>query len=578
MLSLASYNELDFIFSTHKILKNNDNLDNIYGTVRGTSVDLKNNYTEKVAKTTSYVVYKNPKVYGTKNIIEYYKKTSFNSDENENVYYKNQYSKLIRDFSKKEYKSLRLKASDFVYLKKLGVYPINRLWILRRFPEFSYIPYNLLELGESGPSPISTIVGWIEKDENNFLSLSVNETWTTIDKRLDQVILKAINEATGMNSESIIPIPLFATGALFYLLKKMDIVTNFDQYNLPQGNPFVLNVAASRTSGDSADVPFANNTKFSIKLETEYEQKFIGDIDPGSAMLDIIYNCLRMGSSDVDYVLKGSSDIVKKIRTAAVSGNDVGAWIEVVSSIVSAFVYAVTSIASDLMGLFDSFIGEKEKKEKTEPDGGTGKSNDNSDTSKSQELINKFNEQFSSFSGALLSIGGNVAKSVLASTIARWRYALYASIALMTGENSTPYHLTIGNPYSPFISINNITVSEVTIDFSNELAFNDLPVSMKVSITANVGRPLGTNELIRIFNNGYARVYSGDKQKNTPKTDTEQQSNQQSSQQQNPVQDNAQKEQNNNEQNAQQNTEQNTQQNSQQNSQQNTEQNAQQTS
>jgi hypothetical protein len=47
-----------------------------------------------------------------------------------------------------------------------------------------------------------------------------------------------------------------------------------------------------------------------MTLKTSYEQKFIGDVDPGSAMLDIIESLTYMGTRDTRFVFNGNSSII----------------------------------------------------------------------------------------------------------------------------------------------------------------------------------------------------------------------------------------------------------------------------
>ena len=107
----------------------------------------------------------------------------------------------------------------------------------------------------------------------------------------------------------------------------------------------------------------------------------------------------------------------------------------------------------------------------------------------------------------IASLGEGLIQSILASTVAKWRWALKGSLALMTGENSTPWHLTIGNPYSPFVSLGNVVVDNVELVFNNEFAFNDMPTLLKVKVTVRLGRSLGSQEIFQMFNNGYNRTY-----------------------------------------------------------------------
>jgi hypothetical protein len=80
----------------------------------------------------------------------------------------------------------------------------------------------------------------------------------------------------------------------------------------------------------------------------------------------------------------------------------------------------------------------------------------------------------------------------------------------MTGgkNSSTPWHLTIGNPYSPWLSTNHIIVKSATISTSTELTYNDMPQWVTAKIMCEFSRSLGKQELLRMFNNSCRRTYS----------------------------------------------------------------------
>ena len=100
--------------------------------------------------------------------------------------------------------------------------------------------------------------------------------------------------------------------------------------------------------------------------------------------------------------------------------------------------------------------------------------------------------------------------SILTSTVAIHRYKLRGSIELRTGgkDSSAPWHLTLGNPFSPWINTSHIIVKSATLEPSAELGFNDMPQKLTVKFTCVFSRSLGKQELMRMFNNSYRRTYS----------------------------------------------------------------------
>ena len=86
--------------------------------------------------------------------------------------------------------------------------------------------------------------------------------------------------------------------------------------------------------------------------------------------------------------------------------------------------------------------------------------------------------------------------------------ALRGSIAMFTGDSSTPWHLTIGNPNAPIISMSRVYVKNIEISHTGEMLYNDIPKFINVSITVDQSRNLGKNEIANIFGIKYNRVYS----------------------------------------------------------------------
>ena len=84
------------------------------------------------------------------------------------------------------YPALQLRSQDFAYCKNLGVYPNNRLIVLRRFR--NGIPDNLFDYYEKDSpindleylQPISTLINWI-KPNQEFIRLRFNEVWGDFD-------------------------------------------------------------------------------------------------------------------------------------------------------------------------------------------------------------------------------------------------------------------------------------------------------------------------------------------------------------------------------------------------------------
>jgi hypothetical protein len=565
---MAHYSEMNFLFSDDNRTKIIDQIETMS---RGGS-DLN---THNIFDDTKIVVYKsktqNP------NIKNYIKNTVYKYESDNK---KNPYIQILDDFGIKNSPSpgLIIKASDLAYLKELGVYPMNRMVILRRFPEGCFVPNNLDE--EMKVRPISTIIGWIPPDKN-FGSITFNETWGVHTERFDQLIGKILKDTTGIDiAGALIPIPDFAQGILFEFYKHMKITDQggsedvddegfilsdgkkvdsyWDYNNLPIGDPNVLREGPFRD-------PDGQNilSSFSFEFDTTYEQKLIGDVDPGSAMLDIIDNIYAMGTSNMKFYWSDNSPMIKAAKnTAKEGGNDIEAWWRFVKEFMSAFWEGMIEMLKGGKETLNRMIKDAKDKnnvEKQDSEAATIKKEKediaaqnkinnyqsilkrgtdittNPPKPLSEERKKWYNDEIKKLQDSIassdledelnpaakvLEASGvmvdvmidfikNVADTILASTAYIHRFKIRGGIELMVGgkDSSTPWYLTIGNPYSPWLASNHIKVKTATIETSMEMGYNDQPQWIKATFSCEFTRNLGKQELMRMFNNTFKRTY-----------------------------------------------------------------------
>ena len=478
---MAHYSEMDFLFSNITNREDvNSQLDNF---------DNKRN----IFDNSKYVVYKTKDGSGSgTNKIKSYLNTTVYKNENISI---NPYIQLIRDFDKVQGNpgaGLRINAADLAYLRELGVYPINRMAILRRFPEGCFV---LEDLNEMKIEPISTVIGWI-KPTDNFGKINFSETWTTIDRRFDQVLNDIIKKAMGgAEGTALVPIPDFAQGMLFelynraHLLDKSGVdettdetyenfdpnaflhptsnsLTNTDKgangattsnswglNNIPVGNPNLL------LQGPWRDPESQNLTSdFTFELETNYEQKLLGDVDPGSAMLDIMDNLMTMGTSNMVFYWGDNSPIIKSARDASSGkGNNLNAWWDMVAKILVGFWEVITKFFTDTYQKMkenlekaknDSAKTEQSNKDRTAEETRLKKEVENAkpeEKESKQAALDKFYQDGTSsktesvFNGAKQKIDGAIdfiapfLQSILTSTLSINRFKLRGSLELMVG-------------------------------------------------------------------------------------------------------------------------------------------------
>lgn len=79
--------------------------------------------------------------------------------------------------------------------------------------------------------------------------------------------------------------------------------------------------------------------------------------------------------------------------------------------------------------------------------------------------------------------------------------------ALLTGDPTGQWHLTIGNPMNPMMMIGNLACTDSSVSFEGPLGFEDFPSKMKVEITLKPARMRDKGEIESMFNAGRGRMY-----------------------------------------------------------------------
>ena len=486
----------------------------------------------------------------------------------------NPYLSLLEDSEIKESTgALHLTYNDFIYLRDIGVYPINRLIILRRFssapisPDLTTGGYNQKTHSDGGVTnknplgkPLSTVIGWVKNDDDIF-NMSFNEIWKTQDKWVHDLVREIINDQFGVDIGNIFPMPGWGQSMMFSFLNKLGW-TDYNGQNLPIGDANLLRTGITRetdTTGLSSNISF--------KLETTYELKYVNDMDPTLVFHQIISNIMTMGTENIKFLFKGGSNMSQLM--SFISNPNLSSLITMVSDLVNQIITEVKSQLSILTqkmkgskdeanfnkevskikekNLSDQEIVDKanakkgdntanpaQKEELYYYDGGAKSINEQEHskaliqstslyekkrdadateqakqhtqkTSKLDKILN-FKSSLATSSTVIDMVVGFV-NSILASTVARYKWPLRGAIAQSTGMNLTPWHITIGNPLAPIISMNYIKVDSVELKLSGDLMYNDLPRFINVTISVSNARPLGKQEMLKFFGVKFKREY-----------------------------------------------------------------------
>lgn len=70
------------------------------------------------------------------------------------------------------------------------------------------------------------------------------------------------------------------------------------------------------------------------------------------------------------------------------------------------------------------------------------------------------------------------------------------------------WHLTIGNPKRPIMSLGNMIITNTTIEHCGPLGIDDFPTGLKVTVELDRGKPRDLRDIERIYMQGNDRIYS----------------------------------------------------------------------
>ena len=383
-----------------------------------------------------------------------------------------------------QYPALQLRGQDFAYCKNLDTYPNNRLIVLRRFK--NGVPDNLFDYATPETindnnflQPLSTLINWV-KPNQEFLRMNFNENWEKYESSIMETLASTFGKdgiggkiskegfVNSVVSNGIVGIFMDSLGEADKQFKQESGV-NYLERNF-EGNPNLIKSAKKRKTGGGG-----LNSKITFDLTFEYEMRYINGIDPGVAMLDLISNCMRMGTSTSEFrfaipALKENTAIKK-----AIEGN-FSIEFEKVESAINAFTEKITKTVNTII---------KKGKEELE------------DKSTSDILEDATN-------------------TALKFVISRYRENLKAALSVDTGLESGIWHVTIGNPKNPIVSCGDLILTNSSLSLGKELGYNDFPNEFSIKYDLESARERGRDELERVFNCGRGRIYTYNKASNNP--------------------------------------------------------------
>lgn len=386
--------------------------------------------------------------------------------------------------------------ADFAYCKWFGKISNNHLITLRRYTH----PVNAsLELpdwdsttskdenkkdvkGEPFKAdfahlPMAQAVTWFGaetgNDLNSFMSFTAGLKWKELKSQINQVEEDQTDNTSnskGSLQKGMFKMISIITGEGDIMNDTRDGMNKNDPYN---GGPYSNRVQGPVNCIDSTyarDRGFKFDQSFTVKFQ--YSARSINNINTKAAMLDIIGNMLVL-TYGVGAFWGGMNKCVGTIK-AYPWKEGMKAWFAGDPlRFMKAMKNAVSAASNNIKSVLDQLA--KNPKETLKQIAGMGAK--------------------AAFGQMVKALGDNPQQSI--------QYK-----ALSTGEPVGEWHMVIGNPYNPIMTIGNLICDGCKFEFGKELGPDDFPTELTCTVTLKHGLPLDRIGIESLFNRGWGRVYT----------------------------------------------------------------------
>jgi hypothetical protein len=386
-------------------------------------------------------------------------------------------TQAIIDWSQKQSNAMMLYAKDFAYLRYLGVYPNNRLIVCKKFG--SGVDNDLSKVNIN---PISTILSWSPPGAE-FFKISFGEKWTDAEATFKEILEEVGGDfgskgfgAAAAGGFGALSMPGFTEIFQRQVLRNLGLIDDVGAEIIPSGNPNLIKIAKRRDTVEDGRPGSGLDYKISITVKAEYEQKFIGGLDPTKAFYDIISNISSFGTQDAVFYLNGAgatglsfSNYINKLKN-----NPKGAITDLLNSVINGLKSVVTTIIKALGN-------------------GSDQQATSSSTTVDASLVTKLLDE---------------ALSLITGIVKKYEIRLLGVVNTLTGNPSGPWHITIGNPRRPIYTSGDMYLDgTISLTLGETLAFNDLPSRITAEFTLTNAIPLGLTEIMSRFMQGQGRSY-----------------------------------------------------------------------
>jgi len=422
----------------------------------------------------------------------------------------------------------RYRLVDFMYCKDLGKVPNNHLITLRRFPfaigdhigrmtNPSLADLKSEDANFSTPGDVGRLVSWFGTEDNKLEDIckyDMKMSWKEYSSEIQQ------EENGNYDSDKA------ERGLIGTLANTMNPAYNsFNNKYGGANNTFFNYLGAKifhtsldsvghdevfRMDSDKNKVYTPKNTvqdthiyegkltlNQEITLNFSYKLRAYDNINPKSAMLDLMGNILETTYNRGRYWAGARRMIGPPVNTSAWQTYDAfleNAW-QKLGGIIDAMASGTINF-NDILASVSNFVTEgfnkgakmaKNTIEAVKKDG---------ITASAAKAIKEVERR----TGA-----SNAVKAMLKSKLGRPK--LYALNSLIGGHDVGFWHLTVGNPYNPIMSIGNLIMENSSVQHMGPLGVDDFPTELKVTVTLKPGRSRDVIEIGRYYTQGLRGIY-----------------------------------------------------------------------
>lgn len=403
----------------------------------------------------------------------------------------------VKDLVEASQKGLLGKAtynySDFMYCKHLGKIPNNYLITLRRFPTpvDDYISTigvgektrNNKDIKSQNPQSVGCMVTWLGTPGNemaNILKYSYKMPFKSQKAQMQDAGIDADANQTPLNSIASIFDEKYraqyqagqASSAANVMLGKFFKVGNAP-YPAAQWNSFRDSTKVYGPVDTVKDVYTRSEEglEFSYKmtLTFDYELRSYNGINPRQAMLDLLANILAVTYNTGTFWGGG-------YRGGGAHQNNIFANLNIFKKW-NGFTGFLEMFSKDCQNIGNEWA------KKVDQNGGL------------LETIKTIANQ----------LGGMIVAGFM-NQMGRPQKVLANS--LLSPAPAGFWHVTIGNPYHPIISIGNMIITNCTVEHYGPLGLDDFPTGLKVVVELDRGKSRDIRDIEKLYMHGNDRIYT----------------------------------------------------------------------